>query len=146
MTPEIRRAFQHQLVRHEGLKLSAYQDSLGYWTIGVGRLIDARRGGTISEEEAFYLLEHDIDTVVRECYTAFPWFEGLDEIRQRVIADMAFNLGISGLKKFTRTLAAIAQGDYDLAASRMLQSLWSKQVGRRAIRLAKMMETGLEVA
>lgn len=145
MTLEARIAFQHQLVQHEGLKLSAYQDSLGYWTIGVGRLIDARRGGSISEEEAFYLLEHDIDQVVRECDSAFPWFEGLDEVRQRVIADMAFNLGIGGLKKFTRTLAAIARGDYDDAASRMGQSLWARQVKGRAVRLAHMMRTGTDV-
>ena len=34
-----------QLRRNEGEVLHAYQDHLGFWTIGVGRLIDKRKGG-----------------------------------------------------------------------------------------------------
>jgi lysozyme len=57
---------------------------------------------------------------------------------------MCFNLGKTRLLAFKRTLLAIAIRDYDNAALYMLQSKWSKQVGNRSIRLAKMMKTGVK--
>ena len=44
----------------EGEVLTAYPDHLGYLTIGVGRLIDKRKGGGITPEESAYLLANDI--------------------------------------------------------------------------------------
>ncbi len=41
-----------QLRRDEGEVLHAYQDSLGYWTIGIGVLIDKRKGGGITKAES----------------------------------------------------------------------------------------------
>jgi lysozyme len=133
---------QRDLLRDEGLRLSAYQDSEGYWTIGVGRLIDARRGGGISREEALYLLSHDLDRIEREVRTALPWVAGLDPVRQRVLLNMAFNLGVVGLRRFKNTLQAVRQGDYPRAAAQMLQSRWAEQVGARARRLAEQMRSG----
>ena len=133
-----------QLIRHEGLRLTTYQDSLGYWTIGVGRLIDARKGGGITEDEADYLLSHDVVKVMGGLDGALPWWTGLSEVRQRALADMCFNLGLAGLLKFKNTLAAVRRGDYPAAAEGMLASKWAGQVGIRAKRLAKMMETGLD--
>jgi len=63
-------------------------------------------------------------------------------VRQRVLLDMAFNLGISGLLKFKRTLKAIRAKQYEKAAEMMLDSRWATQVGQRAKRLSKMMATG----
>jgi lysozyme len=133
-----------QLIRHEGLRLSAYQDSLGYWTIGVGRLIDARKRGGITTAEARYLLGNDIVKVTSGLNDALPWWQTLSDVRQRVLADMAFNLGLAGLLTFKRTLVLIHDADYEAASKAMLQSKWASQVGRRAIRLAEMMRTGEE--
>jgi len=135
---------REQLIRHEGLRLAAYQDSLGYWTIGVGRLIDSRKGGGISKGEAEYLLDNDMAEVISGLNDALPWLVYLDDVRQRVLADMAFNLGLPGLLKFKNTLAAIKGDDYAAAAAGMLASKWASQVGNRAKRLAKMMETGVD--
>jgi lysozyme len=71
-----------------------------------------------------------------------PYFSSLSAPRQAVLIDMAFNLGVGGLMKFTNTLAAVEAGDFAKAAERMMQSKWATQVKRRAFRLAKMMETG----
>lgn len=131
-----------ELIRDEGMVLSAYRDSLGYLTIGVGRLIDSRRGGGITEQEAIYLLSNDIDRVKVELDIRLPWWTTLSNVRQRVLVNMAFNLGISGLLKFRNTLQAIQDGRYEDAAQGMLKSKWAGQVGDRALRLAKMMREG----
>jgi lysozyme len=55
---------------------------------------------------------------------------------------MAFNLGIAGLQRFTKFLAALEQKDYETAATEMLDSVWAEQVGRRAQRLAAQMRSG----
>lgn len=131
------------LIRDEGLKLSAYQDSLGYWTIGVGRLIDKRKGGKITHEEAMILLDNDIAECIGDLRGSFSWFDGLDEARKCVLVNMRFNLGLAGLRGFKNTLAAIERGDYALAARNMRISKWATQVGNRAKRLADMMESGV---
>ena len=133
-----------QLIRHEGMVLHVYPDSLGYLTLGIGRLVDKRRGGGITADEARYLLVNDIQRVAEELSRHLPWWEQLDDVRKRVLADMGFNLGIAGLLKFKNTLAAMKRGDYEAAARGMLRSRWATQVKGRATRLAEMMRTGLD--
>jgi lysozyme len=132
-----------ELIRDEGEILHAYADSLGYLTIGVGRLIDKRRGGGISKEESRYLLSNDIKETESQLDIRLPWWRVLSATRQRVLLNMAFNLGIDGLLGFKNTLLAIKQGDYERAAKGMLASKWAKQVGARANRLAEMMKNGV---
>ena len=131
-----------ELTRDEGKVDSAYQDHLGYWTIGVGRLIDKRKGGRLTDEEINYLLMNDIKEKASQLTANLPWWKSLDEVRRRVILNMAFNLGIAGLLKFKNTLRFIETGNYTQAARNMEQSLWYKQVGKRAKRLVYMMEYG----
>jgi lysozyme len=131
-----------QLLREEGAESCAYQDSLGYWTIGVGRLIDPRKGGGLSNEEIDFLLENDIKTKTREVLLALPWMPRLSEPRQAVLIGMAFQMGMKGLLQFKRMLSAVEDGQYFEAAMEMLDSTWAKQTPARAARLAKQMETG----
>ena len=128
-----------QLRLHEGERLKPYRCTAGKLTIGVGRNLDDRG---ITSDESAYLLNNDIDSHWIELLEHLPWVETLDEIRQRVMLDMAFNLGIFGLLTFRRTLGHIKAGDYALASSAMLESKWATQVGQRARRLASMMKTG----
>lgn len=141
-----RMVLQLQLLGHEGFRSAAYQDSEGYWTIGIGRMIDSRKGGGITPEEALYLLANDIEKAERQLYQRLPWWRNLDEVRQRVLLDMAFNLGIDGLLEFKNTLQAIQEKRWEDAAKGMLASLWAEQVGARAHRLAQMMRTGEDVS
>lgn len=55
---------------------------------------------------------------------------------------MCFNLGIAGLLKFKKFIAAVNDGFFELAAKEMLDSLWAKQVGNRAIELSEQIKTG----
>lgn len=133
-----------ELERDEGRVLHAYQDSLGYWTIGIGRLIDRRKGGGISNEEADYLKLNDIRKVKEGLDRRLAWWRTLDSVRQRVVMNLAFNLGADGLAdKWPNTVALIRMGDYASAAKAMRNNrVWNGQVKGRAERLAKMMETG----
>lgn len=134
-----RDAMVRQLRLHEGERLKPYRCTAGKLTIGVGRNLEDRG---ITRDESAMLLANDIADMERELQRALPWVARLDEVRQRVLVDMAFNLGIVGLLNFKRTLATIETGDYQQAATMMLDSKWAKQVGQRAERLARMMATG----
>lgn len=129
------------ILEHEGEVLHAYEDSRGYLTIGVGRLIDRRLGGGISHDESMFLLDNDIAKAREECGT-FPWFSALDEVRQAAMIDLTFNLGLTRLRRFVRFLAAMAVSDWPLAADELLDSNWFKQVARRGPRIVGMIDSG----
>jgi len=130
------------LIQHEGEVNHAYEDSEGYLTIGVGRLIDERKGGGISHEEAMHLLDNDIKTTLGECDRMFDWFDDLDEVRKVVVLNMVFNMGLSNFMGFRKTIYFISASAYESAAKEMLDSKWATQVGRRATHLSGMMESG----
>lgn len=131
-----------QLRRDEGEVLHAYSDHLGFLTIGIGRLIDSRKGGGITQEEAAYLLSNDIDRKTAEVEAKLPWSKNLDEARKGVLIAMCFQMGLEGLLGFKNTLKMIMEGKYSEAAQGMLNSKWAQQTPARAQRLAKQMESG----
>jgi lysozyme len=128
------------LARHEGLRRYPYIDTVGKLSIGYGRNLDDTG---ITTDEAEYLLSGDIDRAIRGLVGHFPnWFPALDPVRQAVLINMAFNLGVVGVSGFHDTLAAVAAGRYGAAADAMLASRWAGQVGQRAVELAAQMKTG----
>ena len=133
-----RRKLEDQLILHEGFRSKPYVDTVGKLTIGVGRNLDDIG---ISETEARNLLAHDIQAAEKIANAVVSNYSELDEVRQRVVVDMAFNMGRK-LARFRKAIAAIESGDYATAAKQMLDSKWASQVGRRAARLAEMMKTG----
>lgn len=144
---EISEKLRAQLIRDEGRKPYAYPDSLGFLTIGVGHLIDARRGGRLPDSIIDALLDYDIRETTETLFRDQPWVAQLDPARQGVLINMAFNLGLEpfdndGNKDWPNFLAQVKRGDYETAASNMLGTLWAQQVGMRAARLAKQLRTG----
>jgi len=132
-----------QLMQEEGSRGTVYQDTLGFWTIGIGRLVDARKAGAgLSTEEVQYLLQNDIKKIETHLDAAIPWWRELNEPRQAVILGMAFQLGINGLLQFTNTLAAVRYGNFQGAHDGILNSKWAKQTPGRAERMALQMLTG----
>lgn len=132
--------FEQMLMQHEGVKLKPYHCTAGKLTIGVGRNLD---DVGISEEEALYLMRNDIERAARDLADHFPIVRDLDDVRYYVLVDMAFNLGIVGLGRFKKMWACISVRDYECAAREMLDSKWAEQVGKRALKLSKMMRTGV---
>lgn len=130
---------REQLLLHEGLRLKPYRDTVGKWTIGIGRNLSDKG---LTKVEALILLDNDIFEAQRDLEKYLPWASTLDDARYRVLVDMTFNMGIHGLLGFKRMLAALERGDYETAAAEMESSKWAEQVGRRAHRLALWMRSG----
>ncbi len=131
-----------ELARDEGKRLESYLDSLSYWTIGIGHLLGrSRRMLEITEAECSALFDHDVFVAERIAQRVVPGYDALDDVRQRALVNMAFNLGPK-LGDFKATLAAIAAKDWEEAARRMADSRWARQVGARALRLQEMIRTG----
>lgn len=126
----------------EGEVLHVYFDHLGFATLGVGRLVDKRKGGGITKEESAMLLSNDIVKVSGQLDRRIPWWSTLSDARKGVLAAMAFQMGVEGLLGFKNTLAMVEAGNYDGAAKGMLNSLWARQTPERAKRMSEQMRTG----
>lgn len=131
----------------EGLRLTAYRDPGGVWTIGYGHADrNVHEGMTWTLSAANAQLSMDINAVIRafDASSVFMhWWKTLSDLRQDVLVNMGFNLGVAELATWKITLGHVQAGEYDQAAEAMLASHpWVDQVGRRAIRLAEQMRTG----
>ena len=138
-----------ELILDEGYKYETYHDHLGFLTLGVGHLvldtdpeINKPVGTPVSEERIKECLKNDIDTVCDELDRNMSWWRGLDDTRQRVLANMCFNLGYPRLSKFVKFIAAMQKGDWKIASEEMMDSKWATQVGNRAVRLQQMVIQG----
>lgn len=134
-----RDALINQLLSDEGVRLKPYRCTAGKLTIGVGRNLDDRG---LTQDEAMYLLANDVRRVYSEVTNALPWIVKLNDARQNVLLNMAFQMGIAGLLKFKQTLSHVQAGEFNQAATAMGQSLWAKQTPARAKRLADQMRSG----
>ncbi len=130
------------LIKEEGFSSHVYRDHLGYLTIGIGRLIDERKGGGITKAEALYLLRNDIKKRKLELDHWIPWWETLNSTRRAVLLSMSFQMGVDGLLGFKNTLKAVKKGDWKKAANGMRSSRWARQTPGRAERMSKAMESG----
>lgn len=153
-----RAILEQELIRDEGERLKAYRDTKGKWTIGIGRNLDDV--GTVpltrtkadvlangvNPAEIDQLFAYDINRTANDLDSHLPWWRKLDPVRQRVMLNMCFNMGIGnaahGLCSFVNTLGMIQRGEYSRAADAMLKSEWAREVGIRAQRLSNMMRDG----
>ncbi len=133
------------LQRDEGLR-SAYPDPLSHaepYTIGYGHTgPEVHLGLTWTQAQCDAALQSDIGIATRALDTHLSWWRSMDDLRQDVLANMCFNMGIGKLEGFHNTLAAMKAGDWQAAHDGMLASAWARQVGQRANRLAEQMLTG----
>lgn len=131
-------ALVNDLIRDEDKVKHAYRDSEGYWTIGVGHLIDKRRGGGLSDAAIDFILREDIEEVYVDLDRNISWWRDLPEDCRRGLCNMCFNLGWTRLSKFKNMLLALRQRDWNRAADEALDSKWARQVGDRAERIAEL--------
>lgn len=152
--------FLDKLVEHEGLVLTVYKDTLGIDTIGIGRNLKDRGISKeeldymdipnmdviyehgITEADARYLALNDIAIVENELCRVHTCVENLDSVRQLILMDMAFNMGVPRLCKFVKMWNAIYEENFEAASMEMLDSRWARQVGRRAKILSDAMASG----
>lgn len=156
------------LEREEGRRSRAYRDHLGYWTIGIGRLIDPRKGGRITTDEEAILIANDptrrpgdwrnwvltdseIDMLKRNDIKRFvaeisqwPAWKAVEGnvARQVALTSLAFQLGIVGLRQFKNSLRMVEEKRFADAAANFLKSKWARQTPERAKRVTDMIRTG----
>lgn len=148
-----------EVTRDEGERRLPYKDSMDIWTVAIGRNLQANglpvdmlaavitRAGGLTPQEIGELLDHDIleaeDTVDKLCRrSGFKWRE-ISDVRQRVLLNMALNMGYNTFREFKKFWAAVFAGDWMEAGRQMEDSAWWSQVGIRAVRLRRMLEGGV---
>jgi lysozyme len=130
---------EQQLLDHEGFRPTAYRCTSGRLTLGIGRNIQDKG---ITEDEALILLRHDIVEIYNGLRHLLPWFNALNDDRQRVLVDLGINLGLTGLMKFKRMLSAMEQNDWVKADYELRHSLWASQVQRSRVEFLSLLMRG----
>lgn len=131
----------------EGFRRKPYYCSEGYPTIGIGTRIGPKNAPlhyyefSVNEETAKCMLEEKLRVIYKEL-GKHNWFTSLDVDRCDVIVSMAYQLGLDGLFKFKKMIAAIDGKDFDEASKQALDSLWAKQTPIRACRHSDVIRTG----
>jgi len=132
-----------QVIANEGVRKTAYKDTLNNWTIGVGHLI------RLPDEE--YLLDKELTDLEVDQIFVTDLNQAIDDARKfidadsipdeafEVVVDMAFNLGLPKLSKFKNFQQALKDKDFVKASEEMLNSRWAKQLPNRSKRLAEIM-------
>jgi len=116
------------------------------WTIGYGRNIDGDAGGPgISEVEAGFLLRNDVAAAEIHLRGVFPNWKTMGQARRNAFINMRFNLGPSRFLGFINMIAAVTRGAWGIAGMEARDSRWYFQVGSRAERIARTIETGVSL-
>lgn len=144
-------ALKQELIRDEGKRLWAYLDILKNWTIGIGHLLtgdelmayvqDNKPCRKLSDPECDRIYDADIADAEAKLSRIMPTWRTLDDVRQRAMLNLTFNLG-NRLKGFSRFLDAMDEQDWPRADRELLDSKWAAQVGGRAGRIRHMIRTG----
>ena len=113
MSRQINQAGVELLKQAEGLRLTAYKDPVGIWTIGYGSTRNVKPGMRISAEEAEQLLKMDLWRFERavEVLVKVP----LTDNQFSALVSFAYNVGEGALAKST-LLRKLNAGDYKGAA------------------------------
>jgi lysozyme len=122
--PEVR----NRIITHEDMIPYAYQDTRGWWTIACGKLVDKRKGAGLSQAAMHFILDESIQECLADLIK-YDWYNNQDKVRQGVLIEMRFNLGMGGLLTFVQMIDAIKNKNYPLAVHQMLNSKWATQVG-----------------
>lgn len=131
----------------EGFRSHAYPDPLSGgepFTVGYGSTGPGIGPNTVwTEPQAAADLEQRVQANETRLGHDLPWFHDLDPVRQDVLGNIAYNVGVAGLEHWPKTLAHVESGDYASAAYDLLhEGAWNAEVGQRAVRLSKAMQTG----
>lgn len=131
---------KNRIRAHEGRRARPYRDTRDIWTVGIGRNLEAV---AFTDDEIELMFKNDLERAERLAKTLSP-YAMLTPVRQDVLTEMVFQMGIDGVRGFRLMLRALKAKDYDEAAEQMLDSLWHRQTPSRARKLARVMRLGQE--
>ncbi len=123
-----------QIVSDEGFRECKYKDTKGLGTIGFGHLVLPNENmSCITPQKAINLLHNDYYVAWNAVEKNFPWAEG--EVKL-VLTNMSYQIGITKLLNFKKTLKYMEDENYTMAAMEMIDSKWYNETPDRAMRLA----------
>ena len=138
--PRAAETLEQRVTRHEGLRLHPYRDTVGKLTIGIGRNLD---DVGITRAEALQLLANDLEAARRDLAGHLPWVFKLDRIRQEVMIELTFNMGIEKVLTFHDFLGFMERGDFGSAALDLSHTKWASDVkSARAGDIITLLRTG----
>lgn len=124
------------IIQHEGFRAKPYPDPIHGWqvpTFGHGLTY-------ITSDESRKLVENRVSEIMHQLDLRVPVYRSLPNAAQDVLIEMAYQMGVPGLLKFKRMLAALKTQSYRTAAAEMLDSQWAKRRPKCAKALAKQMK------
>lgn len=131
----------------EGFRSEPYYCSEGYPTIGIGTKIGPKGAPlehyclTVTKRVAYIMLEDDLASI-RNSLVKYRWYVDLDHARQVIIKSMSYQMGVSGVLKFKKMIAALEAKNWEEASKQALDSRWAKQTPGRAKRHSEVLLTG----
>lgn len=130
------------IINHEGVSPFAYFDDKGYITIGIGKNIDRQSQTGLSTDEMIYLMRHDIRECEKELVN-YDWYNNTHGARKDVLTELCYNMGLPKMKTFKKMISSLHKKDYNEAASQLINSKWTSQVGiRRATNMSYQLKSG----
>ena len=117
----------------EGFRDKVYKCTEGVDTIGYGFAI---KDLVMDEDIAEMILRRKLDALIDRVNKTFDFVKDMPEAGQDVIYEMCYQLGVSGVSKFKKTLAYLENKEYRMAAAEMLDSKWHRQTPNRSQRLS----------
>jgi lysozyme len=139
------------IIRHEGIRNTPYQDSLGLWTVGIGHLIGDGKtlppewNRKFSNEEIMKMFDDDY-AHHRLAAQRIPNFGNLNGKGQGALTDLTFNMGPSWIDRWPMLKKQLASNDIAGAAANLESSKWYKQVGNRAPEVVDLLRNGAATA
>lgn len=130
---------KQSIIKNEGFEPKPYLCPNKNLTIGYGRNLE----NGITEREAVVLLENDLLNLKLELEDKLPLFKKLDDIRQNVILEMAYNMGLPNLLKFKNMIEFLKKNDFDSASKEMLNSKWHENFKKYDLQDGKANNNGL---
>lgn len=109
----------------EGLRLKAYQDVGGIWTIGYGHTGAVHKGQAITREQALLLLKTDVSVAEAAIHKYVE--VALNQHRYNALVSFVYNVGAGAFKAST-LLHLLNAGHYGQARAQLLR--WDRVNGR----------------
>jgi GH24 family phage-related lysozyme (muramidase) len=130
---------KQMVIANEGWKTKPYKDTRGYWTVGVGHLINPKSPKTLpkewdrelTNEEVRQLFEKDFDAHLKQAQKT-PGWDKANEAGKAGLVDLTYNMGGWWYTKFVKAAGLLKEGNFKDAALELKNSDWYKQVGGRA--------------
>jgi len=139
MSTVVRETLVEDIKKEEGYRSSVYLDTLDKPTIGYGFLIDTLE---LQEDICELILMRKLEKLIKSIKFNFKWFDDMPDKVQDVIINMCYQLGVSGVSKFKKTIQLMKNKQWDRASVEMLDSKWGReQTPQRAKRLSEIVKS-----